>query len=109
MARAARTRRAALAPARQVRRLVDFLGPTSGAAQQSLIALAFNSTTSFVAGLVLVSITDTFQRLPGMLVLVPAAIGLRGNVFSTLGNRLSTSIHTGTFRVSFRRDSVLAQ
>jgi mgtE-like transporter len=109
MARGARTRRAALAPARQVRRLVDFLGPTSGAAQQSLIALAFNSTTSFVAGLVLVSITGTFQRLPGMLVLVPAAIGLRGNVFSTLGNRLSTSIHTGTFRVSFRRDSVLAQ
>ncbi len=109
MARGPRTRWSALAPARLARRLVDLLGPTSGAARQSLVALAFNSTTSFVAGLVLVSITDTFRRLPGLLVMVPAAIGLRGNVFSTLGNRLSTSIHMGTFRVSFRRDSVLAQ
>ena len=48
-------------------------------------------------------------RLSPMLILVPAAIGLRGNVFSTLGNRLSTSIHTGTFRVSFKADSVLGQ
>jgi len=109
MARGPRIRWAAFAPARVARRLVDLLGPTSGAARQSLIALAFNSTSSFVAGFVLVSITDTFRRLPGLLVLVPAAIGLRGNVYSTLGNRLSTSIHMGTFRVSFRRDSVLAQ
>ena len=109
MARAPRLRWANLAPARMVRRLVDLLGPTRGAARQSLTALAFNSVTSFVAGAVLVGLTDTFARLPGLLVLVPAAIGLRGNVFSTLGNRLSTSIHTGEFRLSFRRESVLSQ
>ncbi len=77
MARGPRTRWASFAPARLARRLVELLGPTSGAARQSLIALAFNSTTSFVAGLVLVSITDTFRRLPGLLVLIPAAIGLK--------------------------------
>ena len=91
------------------RRLVALLGPTGGAARQSLVALLFNSATSFVAGAVLGSITGTFEALPGLLVMVPAAIGLRGNIFGTLGNRLSTSIHTGTFRLSAKRETVLGQ
>jgi mgtE-like transporter len=91
------------------RRLVDFLGPTNVAARQSLTALGINSVTSFAAGAVLVGVLDTFSSLPGLLVMVTPAIGLRGNVFTTLGNRLSTGIHTGTFRLSFRRDSVLVQ
>ena len=55
------------------------------------------------------SITDTFERLPGLLVLVPAAIGLRGNVFSALGNRLSTAIHLGNLRLSVRRHTLMGQ
>ena len=81
----------------------------AAAARQSLIALAFNSTTSFAAGIVLGSITGVFHRLPGMLIMVPAAIGLRGNISTAFGNRLSTSIHAGQFRLSRRRDSVLVQ
>ena len=91
------------------RRLVDLLGPTGDAARQSLVALGFNSCSSLVAGAVLGSIVTTFEELPGLLVMVPAAIGLRGNIFGTLGNRISTSIHTGTFRLSARRESVLTQ
>ena len=91
------------------RRLVDLLGPTGGAARQSLAALGLNSTTSFVAGAVLGAITGTFETYPGLLVMVPAAIGLRGNIFGTFGNRISTSIHTGTFRLSFRSETVLGQ
>jgi mgtE-like transporter len=77
--------------------------------RQSLLALLLNSTTSFVAGATLASITGTLEALPGLLVLAPAAIGLRGNVFSALGNRLSTTVHLGTFSFSARRDSVFAQ
>lgn len=99
----------ALRPDRLARRLVDLLGPTGGAARQSVLALGLNSVTSFAAGAMLVGFEDTWRTLSPMLILVPAAIGLRGNVFSTLGNRLSTAIHTGTFRVSFKRDSVLGQ
>lgn len=91
------------------RRLVDLLGPTGDAARQSLVALGFNSSTSFAAGAVLGSITHTFEMLPGLLVMVPAAIGLRGNIFGAVGNRISTAIHTGTFRVSAKRESVLIQ
>jgi mgtE-like transporter len=64
---------------------------------------------SLVAGLTLGSISDTLQELPGLLVLVPAAIGLRGTIFGALGARLSTSIHTGSFSMSFRADTIVGQ
>src|SRR6187431_2842117 len=78
-------------------------------ARQGLVALGLNSSTSLVAGAVLGSLTDTFERYPGLLVLVPAAIGLRGNVFGSLGNRVSTSIHAGELQLRLRRSTVLGQ
>jgi mgtE-like transporter len=81
--------------------------PADGA--QTLTALAVNSTTSLVAGVTLGALTDTFERLPGLLVLVPAAIGLRGNVFSALGSRLSTAVHIGEFTLTRRRGTVLVE
>jgi mgtE-like transporter len=96
-------------PLRLRARLLSLLGPSSDVLRQSLVSLTLNSSTSLVAGAVLGAITDTFQRFPGLLVLVPAAIGLRGNVFSALGNRLSTAIHLGNFRLSVRRQTLMGQ
>ena len=87
-------------------RLRSALGPD---ARQGLVALSLNSTTSLVAGAFLGSITGTLARFPGLLVLVPAAIGMRGNVFGGFGNRISTTIHAGTFSLSARRETVLGQ
>jgi mgtE-like transporter len=92
-----------------VARLRARLGSDAAGVRQSLVALGLNSSTSFVAGAFLGSITGTLERYPGLLVLVPAAIGLRGNIFGSFGNRLSTSIHAGTFRWSLRRETVLGQ
>jgi mgtE-like transporter len=78
-------------------------------ARQGLVALALNSSTSLVAGAILGSLTATFERHPGLLVLIPAAIGLRGNVFGSLGNRVSTSIHAGELQLRLRRSTVLGQ
>jgi mgtE-like transporter len=83
--------------------------PDAAGARQSLVALGLNSSTSLVAGAFLGSIIATLERYPGLLVLVPAAIGLRGNIFGAFGNRMSTSIHAGTFRWSLRREAVLGQ
>jgi mgtE-like transporter len=94
---------------RALDRMAVLRGPGADAARQSLVALVLNSSTSLVAGAVLGAITHTLEKLPGLLVLVPAAIGLRGNVFSALGNRLSTSIHAGTFGLSYRIDTLLGQ
>jgi mgtE-like transporter len=90
-------------------RLRTLLGPDVAGARQSLVALVLNSSTSLVAGAFLGGITGTLERYPGLLVLVPAAIGLRGNIFGAFGNRLSTTIHAGTFRPSLRPDTVLGQ
>jgi mgtE-like transporter len=90
-------------------RLRAILGPDSAGVRQSLVALGLNSTTSLVAGAFLGSIQGTLAKLPGLLVLVPAAIGLRGNIFGAFGNRISTTIHAGTFRLTARRESVLGQ
>jgi mgtE-like transporter len=72
-------------------------------------ALLISSGGDLVAGITLGSITHTLNSLPGLLVLVPAAIGMRGNVFGGLGSRLGTLIHTGTFRVSRRLDTPVGQ
>jgi mgtE-like transporter len=86
---------------------VAVLGPDAASAGQSLAALGINSMTSLVAGAALGSMTPTLARHPGLLVMVPAAIGLRGNVFSALGSRISTAVHAGTYRPSLRRGTVL--
>lgn len=91
------------------RRLRALLGPGRGPARQSMVALGLGLVASLIAGLTLGSINATLSELPGLLVLVPGAIGLRGMIFGALGSRLGTSIHAGTFRSSVRRDSVLGQ
>jgi mgtE-like transporter len=90
-------------------RLRALLGPDAAGARQGLVALGLNSTTSLLAGAFLGAITATLAKYPGLLVLVPPAIGLRGNIFGSFGNRLSTSIHAGTFRWSLRREAALGQ
>lgn len=93
-----------------VRRLLGgVLGPGTGDIGQSLAALALSVVASLVAGLTLASFEADLARFPGLLLFVPPAIGLRGNVFGPLGGRLSTSIQTGTFSWSWRPDSVLGQ
>ncbi len=90
-------------------RLSALLGPDPAGVVQGLGALSLGLVASLVAGLTLGSITDTLEALPGLLVLVPAAIGLRGTIFGAMGSRLGTSIHTGTFTARLRTESVLGQ
>jgi len=74
-----------------------------------MVALAASAVTSLVAGLTLGAAAGRLEELPGLLLMIPAAIGLRGNVFGSLGSRLGTAIHAGTFRLSWRSDTVLGQ
>lgn len=85
------------------------LGSDAASVRQGLVALLVSSGGDLLAGLTLGAITHTLDRLPGLLVLVPAAIGMRGNVFGALGSRLGTSIHAGNFRLSRRVDTVVGQ
>ena len=90
-------------------RLGAMVGSDAATVRQGLAALLVSSGGDLLAGLTLGSITHTLDRLPGLLVLVPAAIGMRGNIFGALGSRLGTAIHAGTFRLSRRADTVVGQ
>jgi mgtE-like transporter len=74
-----------------------------------LVALMISSLGDLLAGATLGSMTNTLQLLPGLMILIPPAIGMRGNIFGALGSRLGTAMHVGTFELSFRRGSVLRQ
>jgi mgtE-like transporter len=89
--------------------LGGLLGPAVGDASQSLGALALSATTSLITGFTFAAVTGTLRTFPGLLLFIPAAIGLRGNVFGPLGSRLSTAIRAGTLTWSWRPDSLLGQ
>ncbi len=91
------------------RPLGGLLGPAAADARQSLGALALSATASLVTGLVFAAFTGSLRTFPGLLLFIPAAFGLRGNVFGPLGSRLSTAIRAGTFSWTWRYDSLLGQ
>ena len=76
---------------------------------QGFVALLLASLGSLVAGIALGSITGTLQEFPGLMILLPAAIGMRGNIFGALGSRLGTSIHAGLYEPRLTRSGVLYQ
>ncbi len=85
------------------------LGPAIGDASQSLGALSLSATTSLITGFTFAFFADSLRSNPGLLLFIPAAIGLRGNVFGPLGSRLSTALQAGTLTWSWKRDSLLGQ
>src|SRR6266478_1457722 len=94
---------------RLIRRFRALVRADPTGVKAGFVALLLSSGGDLLAGLTLGSITGTLKELPGLLVLVPAAIGMRGNVFGALGSRLGTAVHTGTFQLSRRRDTIVGQ
>jgi len=93
----------------RARRLWAYLRAERRTLRQGFVALVLSTLASFVAGLTLSSITGTLQALPGLLVLIPAAVGMRGTIFGAIGARLGTSTHSGLFEPNLRRGGVLYQ
>jgi mgtE-like transporter len=72
-------------------------------------ALLISSIGDILAGVTLGSMSMYLSALPGLMILIPPAIGMRGNIFGALGSRLGTSMHVGTFELSVRKGSILRQ
>ena len=89
--------------------LVTLVGGDPIAYRDTFAALSVAAVTSLVAGITLATTTDTLEELPGLLLLVPAALAVKGNIFGALGSRLGTSIHTGQFQLSVKLDTVVGQ
>ncbi|MDR0768210.1 MAG: magnesium transporter [Methanosarcinales archaeon] len=48
-----------------------------------------------IAGVILSGMTGELELIPGLIVIIPGVMGLRGNISSTLGSRLGSAIHMG--------------
>jgi len=94
---------------RRARRVYRTLREERRTMQQGMAALAVSTVAGFVAGVTLGSITGTLELLPGLLVLIPASVGMRGMVFGAMGARLGTGIAAGVFEPALRRGGMLAQ
>lgn len=99
----------AFAPRYRARRLVAYLRSERRTLRQGFAALLLGGFTATIAGVVLASITHTLQELPGLLILIPATLGMRGTIFGAMGARLGTATHAGLFEVSRERTGVLYQ
>jgi len=63
--------------------------------REALPALAASLVGGLVAGVVLGGMRAELRAVPGLLVLVPALLATRGNVYGSLGARISTALHQG--------------
>ncbi|PSP56718.1 hypothetical protein BRC82_01170 [Halobacteriales archaeon QS_1_67_19] len=63
--------------------------------REALPVLAISAVGGLFAGLVLGGMDDDLRRVSGLLVLVPALLATRGNVYGAMGAKLSTALHQG--------------
>jgi mgtE-like transporter len=72
-------------------------------------ALSIGLFATLIAGIVLGSAEEQLEGVPGLLALIPAAIGMRGSIFGALGSRLATGILTGQFTPELARRNYLGR
>ena len=79
----------------------DFVSEHKSIIKESLIALLICAVGDLCAGLILGKMTFFLETFPGLLVIIPGAIGMRGNIFGSFASRLSTNLHIGIISPKF--------
>jgi len=69
--------------------------------RQALPVLLFAALIQIGAGSFLGSMVDDFTFLPGLMVMVPPLLALRGNISGGLASRLGTALHGGVIKPRF--------
>lgn len=79
----------------------DFVSEHSSVIKESLLALLICAIGDLCAGVILGKMTFFLETFPGLLVIIPGAIGMRGNIFGSFASRLSTNLHIGIISPKF--------
>lgn len=79
----------------------DFAQEHKSVIKESLIALLICAVGDLCAGVILGKMTFFLETFPGLLVIIPGAIGMRGNIFGSFASRLSTNLHIGIISAKF--------
>ena len=62
---------------------------------QATPVVIITSVGELFAGSILGTMHERLDLIPGLIILVPAVMGLRGNIGTALGSRISSSLHLG--------------
>lgn len=90
-------------------KIINFFKDVRRVLGETFTALFICAIGDLIAGVLLSGMTDTLATLPGLLVLIPGAIGMRGNIFGALGSRLGSNLHIGTLSPELKKSPVLNQ
>jgi len=71
--------------------------------REGLPALGASAVGGLLAGVVLGGMRAEFEAVAGLLVLVPALLATRGNVYGSLGARVATALHQGFVEPTLRK------
>jgi len=77
--------------------------------KEPFVSLFLCTMGDLITGIVMGVFTSSLEMLPALIVLIPGAIGMRGNIFASLGSRLGTYLHTGQIQPSFKSSKILSQ
>ena len=80
----------------------EFFQNNKSTIKEGLIALIICAIGDLIAGIILGKMTFFLETFPGLLVLIPGAIGMRGNIFGSFASRLSTNLHIGILSPKFK-------
>ena len=67
--------------------------------KQSLPLLVLCGLGGLVAGSTLGGMIDIFNKIPGLIVVIPAIIAMRGNISTAFGSRIGSAYHLSLIHI----------
>ncbi|MGA1793127.1 MAG: magnesium transporter [Thermoplasmatota archaeon] len=105
-------RSSALRPAKALydkarKRVPEHFKPDTVLFKQAVLVLIFCGVIDLFPGYFLGQFEHVLERIPGLLIILPPTVGLRGNIFGALAARLGSKLHLGTIEPRFRKNREL--
>ena len=73
--------------------------------KERTFALLLCTVGALITGVVMGHGSERFLIIPALILLIPPSIGLRGNIYASLGSRLGSYLHTGKISPEFVIDT----
>ncbi len=85
-----------------------FLKPEMQILRQSSLILLFSGMADLFPGLIMGTFEEYLILIPGLIILLPPTIGIRGNTFGALAARIGSRLHLGQIEPTMRNNRELA-
>ncbi|MBI2041282.1 MAG: magnesium transporter [DPANN group archaeon] len=77
--------------------------------KEMIVAEVISMTGGIFAGSLLAIFIDKILIIPGLFIILPGFLEMRGNISGSLSGRLSTHLHLGTLQPYFKRGKILTE